>query len=229
MGFAFAAGQESRSRRKFHKLPYCRPGPRVRALRGPRTGSGRDPLLRFSEPSSNGKDVPSIMGSCRGSLDPGCAGSLLRACERIPVPLSFSLPRRKPGPIAQPHERFIGWQVVAIAPSTVRAGGMDPGFRRESGRGLGSSRSALPISSQALKTCERIPVALSFSLPRRKPGPIAQPHERFIGWQVIAIAPSTVRAGGMGPGFRPESGRGLGSSRSALPISSQALSMTVSS
>jgi hypothetical protein len=52
-------GQESRSRRKIDKLPYCRPG------------DGRDPLLRFSELSSNGNDLPTIIRSCRGGLDPG--------------------------------------------------------------------------------------------------------------------------------------------------------------
>jgi len=72
----------------------------------------RDPGESFILPAASRRSAiePPRLNSRRRSKFP----RQLRGCERIPFPLSLSLPRRKPGPIARLHERFIGWQVIAI-------------------------------------------------------------------------------------------------------------------
>jgi hypothetical protein len=96
---SFEAGQESRSRRKIDKLPYWRPG------------DGRDPLLLFSELSSNGNDLPTIIRSCRGGLDPG-----LRREDKSgdPVPSVRCL---LPGPKLGSGRGFTGSQMGCETPA----------------------------------------------------------------------------------------------------------------
>ena len=85
--------------------------------------------------------------------DGRCCG-LLRGCEIIPLPITYSPPRRKPGSIASSHELFTGLagKALRLFDAPVSVDRWVPAFAGNATSALRPCGAQLPIFSQALKT-----------------------------------------------------------------------------